>query len=140
MSTLLLFPFAFYSGDPRQNCWNEIAGSTAGNFNKDDLLYKRISELKQLCPYLQSIHNFDNFLFLRNSRQKLQSFHFLKKLLFLTEWLKENESWRVLSDLSRLFKSLVTQLFSQHCQIYMNLKVKVVQNSMAHKNTLVILW
>ena len=140
MSTLLLFPSAFYSVDPCQNYWNEIADSTARNFNKDDLLYKKTSELKQLCSYLQSIHDFDNFIFLRNSHQKLQSFHFLKKSLFVTEWLQENESWRVLSDLSRLFKSLVTQLFSQYFQIYMNLNVKVVQNSTAHKNGLVVLW
>ena len=126
MSILLLFPPAFYLGDPCKNRWNKTAGLTACNFGKDDLLYANFSELKQLCSYLQSciIHDFDIFIFLKISHQKSYFFHFFKKSLFLTGRSQENESWRLLKDLSRLSKNVVSQLFSQYCQIYMNLKVK----------------
>ena len=103
--------------------FSELDGSARVTFSKGDLLYANFSELKLLCSYLQSciIHDFDIFIFFKNSRQK---FHFLKKPLFPVRWLQENESWRVLRGLSRLSKNVVSQLFSQYCQIHINLNVK----------------
>ena len=126
MLTLLLFPGAFYSGDPCKSRWNETASSTAHNFSKSDLLYAKFSKLKQLWSYLELcvIHDFDIFIFLKNSHQKSYFFQFFKKPLFSTEWSWENESWRVLRDLSGLSQNVVSQLFSQYCPIYINLKVK----------------
>ena len=61
------------------NRWNETAGLTARNFSKGDF-----SELKQFCSYLHSciIHDFDIFMFFKNSRQKSYFFHFLKSYYF----------------------------------------------------------
>ena len=126
MLTLLLFPCAVYSGDPCKSRWNETSGSTACNYSKGDLLYSKFSKLKQLWIYLQLrvIHDFDIFIFFKNSHQKSEFFQFFKKPLFSTEWSSENEYWRVLSDLTRLSQNVVSQLFSQYCQIYINLKIK----------------
>ena len=123
MSTLLLFPSVFYSGDPCKNRWNKTVGSEARNFSKGDLLYANFLELKQLCSFLQScrIHDFDSFIFFKTAAKNCNFFHFFKEPLFPTGWSQENESWRILKDLSRLSKNLVSQLFSQYCQIYINL-------------------
>ena len=70
MSTLLPFPSAFYLGDPRKNCWNKTANSTAPNFSKGDLLYLKFSELEELCSYFTVIYiqDFDIFIFFKNGR------------------------------------------------------------------------
>ena len=84
MLTLLLFPSAFYWGDPCKNCWNETAGLTACNFGKGDLLYTKFSESKQLCSYLQSciIHDFDIFKFSKTATKNRNFFTFLKSHYF----------------------------------------------------------
>ena len=41
----------------------------------------------------------------------------------------------VFRDLSRPSKNVVSQLFSKYCQIYINLRLKVVRTSTAHKKT-----
>ena len=114
MLTLLPFPSAFYSGNPCKNHWNRTAGSTAQNFSKGYLLYANFSELKQLCYYLQSciIHDFDIFIFFEKQPAKLAIFSFFKVSLFPTGWWSQkDESLRVLKDLSRLSKNIVSQLF-----------------------------
>ena len=59
MLTLLLFPSAFYSGDPCKNCWNETAGLTA-------------------CI----IHDFDIFKFSKTATKNHNFFTFLKSHYF----------------------------------------------------------
>ena len=126
MLRLLLFPCAFYSGGPFKSRWNKTAGSTTCNFSKGDLLYAKFSKLKQLWSYLQLsvIHDSDIFIFFKNSHQKSEFFQFFKKPLYSSEWLQENKSWGVLSDLSRLSQNVVSELFSQYSQIYIYLKNK----------------
>ena len=127
LSILPLFSCGCYQVNLDDIQLNEVATSTARNFNNSWLLYLRFSNMINLCP---------NFWFIKNS--KCQQFWFWSKsspfFFFFFILLKGryfvmggsiDMNFGVFSETSAGFlKSVVLQLFPNYCQSYANLNVK----------------
>ena len=91
LSSLQLFSCASYWVDLDDIQWNEVATSTARNFNNSWPLYLNFSNMINLCLNIWFIKNSkcQQFLFWKKSRQKNATFLLFKGPLLLAhfEWL-----------------------------------------------------
>ena len=80
LSSLLLFSCACYYVDLDDIQWNEVATSTARNFNSSWLLYLHFFNMINLCSniWFIKISKCQQLLFWRKSLQKHKFFIFLK--------------------------------------------------------------
>ena len=76
---LLLFSCAYYKVDLDDIQSNEVATSTARNFNNSWPLYLNFSNMINLFSNIWNCHQFSFWI---KNRQKTQIFHFLKGLYF----------------------------------------------------------
>ena len=86
--------------------WNEVATSTARNFNNSWPLYLNFSNMINLCLSIWFIENSkcQQFLFWKRSRQKSTIFHIFTGPSFRNGWLYWHEYWRVLRNFCGLSK------------------------------------
>ena len=127
LSSLQLFSCASYWVDLDDIQWNEVATSTARNFNNSWPLYLNFSNMINLCLNIWFIKNSkcQQFLFWKRSRQKKHKFFiFLKGRYFVMGSpidMNDGVFWE--TSVSFL-KSVVLQLFPKYNQSYVNLNVK----------------
>ena len=104
--SLLLFSFASYWPDLHDIQWNEVATSTARNFNNNWPLYLNFSNMVNFCPNNWFIKNqyVSNFYFEKGAAKKIQFFHIFKGPSFRNGWPYWYKRWRVLRDFCELSK------------------------------------
>ena len=89
--------------------WNELATSTARNFNNSWPLYLNFRIILKLSPNLLIHQKFQMpaiflFFFEKRAAKKAQIFHIFKGLLFRNGWPYWYEFWRILRDSCELSK------------------------------------
>ena len=106
LPSLMLFLCSCYYVDLDDIQWNEVATSTARNFNNSWPLYLHFPNMINLCPNIWFIKNSkcQQFFHLKKQPPKKQIFHIFKRLLFRNGQPYWYECWRVLRDFCGLSK------------------------------------
>ena len=106
LSSLQLFSCASYWVDLDDIQWNEVATSTAHNFNNSRPLYLIFSNMINLCPNIWFIKNSNvsNFYFEKGAAKKAQIFHIFTGSLFCNGWPNWHECSRILRKFCGLSK------------------------------------
>ena len=101
LPSLLLFLSVCYQDDLSDSERNEIASSTARNFNNSWLLYVKFLEKIKLCRNIWLTENWkcQSFYIWNKRRQKGQNFQFFKGQFLRNAWPYGYDFWRVFRDL-----------------------------------------
>ena len=137
MSALLLFPSAFYLGDPCKNRWNEKASSTARQFSKGDLLYLNFSELEELCSYFTVMFfilfkTVTIWYFSKKAAKNCSSFIFLTSRHFQLGGLRKTNLSTFWETYIGFIENVFLQLFSKYYKSILISRLKVAKNLTAH--------
>ena len=123
LSSFLLFSSVCYQDDLSDSERNEIASSTARNFNNSWLLYVKFSETINLCQNIWLIENWKCQLFIKGTK-KDKVFNFLKGC-FSAIGGPMDVIFSVFSETCvRLLRSITLEFFSGYSKSYNNLNVK----------------
>ena len=125
--SLLLFSCSCYYVDLDDIQWNEVATSTASNFNNSRPLYLNFSNMINLCLNIWFIENSkcQQFLFWRKNRHKKHKFFMFLSGRYFAMGGPIDANVDMFWDTSVGFlKYVVLQLFPKYSQSYVNLNVK----------------
>ena len=102
LPSLLLFLSVCYQDDLSDSERNEIASSTARNFNNSWLLYVKFLEKIKLCRNIWLTENWkcQSFYIWNKRRQKGQNFQSFKGQFLRNAWPYGYDFWRVFRELS----------------------------------------
>ena len=127
LSSFLLFSSVCYQDDLSDSERNEIASSTARNFNNSWLLYVKFSETINLCQNIWLIENWKCqlfFIFEIKGAKKDKIFNFLKGSFSVMRGPMDMIFGVFSKTYMRLLTSITLQFFSRYSKSYNNLNVK----------------